>query len=130
MSDPVWALVPVQPTEDMIAAATSMRPGCGGYGDIAARCVRDWNSMVKATPHAPGLAARPSGKAVTVEDLARHLFETDDPDVQELSWPDHPDDDGNRGDGMWVRLVSEMTAEEYRARAVDLLRFMGCEVNA
>ncbi|MCZ7862482.1 hypothetical protein O9X98_14000 [Agrobacterium salinitolerans] len=107
-----------------------MRPGCGGYGDIAARCVRDWNSMVKATPHAPGLGARPSGKAVTVEDLARHLFETDDPDAPELSWPDHPDDDGNRGDGMWVRLVSEMTAEEYRARAVDLLRFMGCEVNA
>lgn len=85
--------------------------------------------MVKAAPHAPSMA-RPSGKTVTVEDLARHLFETDDPDVEELSWPDHPDDDGNRGGGSWVKLVSDLTAEEYRAKAADLLRFMGCEVSA
>jgi hypothetical protein len=129
MSDLAWVLVPVMPTEDMIAATTSMRPGCGGYGDIAARCVRDWNAMVKSAPHAPSIADRPSGKAVTVEELARHLFETDDPDLEELSWPDHSDDDGSRGDGGWIKLVSDLTAEEYRARAADLLRFMGCEVN-
>ena len=129
MTDTIWQLVPVNPTEDMIAAATSMRPGCGGYGDISARCVRDWNSMLKAAPPVPSLSKRPSGKAVTVEELARHLFETDDPNAHELTWPAHPDDDGNRGDGMWVKLVSEMTADDYRAKAVDLLKFMGCEVN-
>ncbi|MCV9964152.1 hypothetical protein OIU34_19910 [Pararhizobium sp. BT-229] len=128
MSDVAWRMVPVDPTEDMISSATGLRPGCGGYGDISSRCVRDWNAMLKAAPHAPSLATRPSGLAVTVEELARHLFETDDPDAEELSWPEHDDDDGDRGNGGWVKVVPDMLADDYRTRAAGLLRFMGCEV--
>lgn len=128
MTDLTWKLVPANPTVDMIAAATGVRPGCGGYGDIASRCVRDWNAMVRRAPSAPSLSER--GKAVTVEDLARYLFETEDVAADEYSWPEHDDDDGSRGGGGWVKIVSGMTADEYRERAAGLLRFMGCEVNA
>lgn len=76
MTDLTWKLVPANTTVDMIAAATGVRPGCGGDGDIASRCVRDWNAIVRRAPSAPSLSER--GKAVTVEDLARYLFETED----------------------------------------------------
>ncbi|MBY3432842.1 hypothetical protein HFN89_01460 [Rhizobium laguerreae] len=127
MSEIVWRLVPANPTEDMIAAATDVRPGCGSYGDIASRCVRDWNAMLKAAPHAPALVAGQPGRAVTVEDLARHMFESDDPAAQDTSWPEHDEDDGYRGDGGWSKIASVTVLEEYREKAAALLRFMGCE---
>jgi hypothetical protein len=129
-NDIAWRLVPVNPTEDMIAAATCVRPGCGSYGDISSRSVRDWNAMLKAAPTAPSLSVSLSGRAVTVEDLARHMFESDDPSAQDMSWPDHDEDDGYRGDGGWVSIVSVVVLEEYREKAAALLRFMGCEGNA
>jgi hypothetical protein len=82
--------------------------------------------MIKAAPQAPSRSER--GKAITVDQLARYLFETEDPSVEEFSWPEHEDDDGSRGGGGWTKIVSNMTLEEYRDKAVGLLRFMGCEV--
>ena len=124
----VWKLVPVDPTGDMVVSAVGVRPGGAGYSDVAAKCIRDWNAMVKSAPPSPALEGRISGRAVTVDELARHLFETDDPEAEELSWPEHDDDDGERGDGGWVKLLPALSAEEYRDRARTLLRFMGCEV--
>lgn len=129
MNETVWRLVPVNPTEDMVAAATGVRPGCGSYGDISSRCVRDWNSMLKAAPTSPSLSANLAGRAVTGEDLARFMFESDDPSAQDMSWPEHEDDDGNRGDGGWVSIASIVVLEEYREKAAQLLRFIGCGAN-
>lgn len=126
MTDTVWKLVPVNPTPRMISAAIGLTSDSRGYTDVAAKCVRDWNDMVKAAPPAPSLQSALTGRAVTVEALARYLFETDDPDVEELSWPEHEEDDGSRGNGGWVKLVSPLVADEYRNRASGLLRFMGC----
>lgn len=129
MTDMTWKLVPVSPTPEMITAAVGLKEENYGYSNIAAKCVRDWNDMLKAAPASPVLEGKLSGKAVTVEQLAKYLFENDDPDADELTWPDDDDDEGYRGDGGWVKLVSPIVADEYRDKARGILHFMGCEVN-
>lgn len=125
MTEIAWKLVPVNPTSEMISAGCGLESEGNGYNAIAAKCVRDWNAMLKAAPVSPAHAGLISGRPVTTETLARHLYEIDDPDIGELSWPENDEDDGNRGDGGWVKLVPPLVADEYRERARGIMAFMG-----
>lgn len=73
--------------------------------------------------------AAPSGQATLegvdrVERLAQWLHdEVDypDPDFPNYSWPDHPDDTGQRGDG-WLKIVPKDVQEQFR----DIARRLAC----
>lgn len=60
--------------------------------------------------------------AALVEKVAKGLYEADRD--HEATWPLSDDDDGNRGDGAYVRVTPREVVEEYRQHARDALKVL------